>query len=97
MLAEFVATQCNQVLSQTLHHIDTFRRFCQLTFGERQHPLEPDNDQIPHDERAHFIRSATHEFLFELDDGVANAVFHVVPRPIMMKTVCPADLPRRGL
>jgi hypothetical protein len=79
LLTEFVAAQCDQVLPQSLHHIDAFHCFGQLTFGRRQHPLQSHHDQIPHNERAHFIGSAAHEFLFKLDDGVTDGVFHIDP------------------
>ena len=77
LIAEFVATLRNQILPQSLHHIDTFRSFCQLTFGRCQHPLEPDHDEVPHDERFDVVRAAPHELLFELDDGGPNSPFHL--------------------
>ena len=76
LLAELVTPLRNQILPQSLHHVDTFRSFCQLPFGRCQDALEPDHDQITDDRGPDIVRSPAHEFLFELDDGVANRCFH---------------------
>ena len=76
LLAQLVPSLRNQILPQTLYHVDTFRSFCQLPLGRREDALEPHDDQITDNTRPYVVRPPAQEFLLELDDGVANGRFH---------------------
>lgn len=74
LLAELIAPLRDEVLPQPLHHFDPFRGFGKLTFGWGQNTFQPDDDQIPGDQRTNFVRAKT--FLITLDSA-ADRVFTV--------------------
>ena len=93
LFAEFVPPLRNQILPQTLHHVDTFCRFGQLPFGRGEDPLQPNHDQIAYDKGPHVVWPSSHELLLELDDRITYGVFHNVPVSTRWKAVAPvADL-----
>ena len=73
---KLVPSLCDQILPQTLHHVDTFRSFCQLPFGRCQDAFETYDHQITDDKGPDVVRPTAHEFLFKLDDRVADGRFH---------------------
>lgn len=79
LLAELFPPLRNQILPQTLHHIDTFCGFCQLSFGRSEHTFQPNDDKIADNEGPHVVRPPAHKLLLEFDDGVPNCVFHDAP------------------
>lgn len=87
LLAELVAALRNQGLPQSLHHVDTFCCFRQLSFGWCEHPLKPDHNEIPDNERAYIVWASPHELLLKLDDGTPNGIFHEMSCPRWWKVL----------
>lgn len=74
LLAEFIAALCDQILPQSLHHLDPFRGFGKLTIGRRQNAFQSDDYRIACHKRTDFVRALPQKLLFKLDNGVAERV-----------------------
>ena len=72
LAAEAFSSLGDKVLPHAFDHVYALGVFGELTFGRSQDAFEPHQDHVAQDKRLDLRGPATHEFLFEFDDGIAD-------------------------
>ena len=89
LAAEAFPSLGNQVLPHAFDHVHALGVLGELAFGRGQDTLEPHHDHVTQDERLDLRGPASHKFLLEFNDGIADgrlrlafgeSIFHVRKR-----------------